>query len=92
MGLFEQYLLTEAGLSPADKKAIDVLNKQIATIDTQILAKVGPVGKGQFMNQSGENAGHINDQDPVYKALTARRAMLVARKLKISGKENAIKI
>ena len=92
MGLFEQYLLTEAGISPADKKAIDALTKQIEAIDKQILTKVGPIGKGPLMSQSGENAGHLNDQDPIYKALTARRAMLVAKKLKLSSKENAVKV
>lgn len=86
MGLFADYLLTEAGLSPADKRTSDQLTKQIQAIDKQIEAKVGPTGKGPFMQQSGDTAGHINDSDPTYKALTARRAMLVAKRLKLTDK------
>lgn len=86
MGLFESYLLTEAGLTPADKAAVNNLTRQIQTIDKQILSKVGPAGKGTLMQQTGDAAGHINDQDPFYKTLVARRAMLVAKRMKITGK------
>jgi len=86
MSIFGQYLLSEAGLSPTDKKMVDQLTKQIQTIDKQIETKVGPAGKGPLIQQTGDTAGHINDQDPQYKALTARRAMLLARRLKLTNK------
>lgn len=85
MGLFNYYLLTEAGLSPADKRMVDNLTHQIQTIDKQLQLRIGPTGKGKLMQQSGEYAGHINDKDPQYIALTQRRALLVAKKNKLMG-------
>lgn len=87
MGIFADYLLNEAGRSPADQRAIDNLTKQIELIDKQIEAKVGPTGKGPLMNKSGEDAGHINEKDPQYKALTTKRATLVAKRLKLTNKQ-----
>jgi hypothetical protein len=87
MGKFKEFFaILEAGQLPADKKAIDVLTKQIAMIDKQIESKIGPTGQGPLIQKTGDNAGHINDQDPVFKALTAKRAMLVARRLKLTNK------
>ena len=92
MGIFENYLLVEAGMSPAEKKAIDMVTKQINAIDLQIQNRVGPTGKGKLMTQTGELAGHLNDQDPQFKTLTARRAALVARKIAMTNKADKIKV
>lgn len=91
MSIFAKYLITEAGLIPSDKKTVDQLTKQIQAIDKIIETKVGPAGKGPFMQQTGDTAGHMNDQDPQYKALTARRAMLLARRLKLTNKAELAK-
>ena len=86
MGLFEYYLMTEAGMTPAEKNAVDILSKQIATIDKQLNTLIGPTGKGKLMQQQGDMAGHVNDQNPQFKALTARRAMLLAKKIALTNK------
>lgn len=73
-------------MTPADKSALDRLNKQIAIIDKQIATKIGAVGKGKIVQQTGEDAGRINEKDPEFVRLTNQRKMIVAKKAQLIAK------
>lgn len=73
-------------MTPTDKSAIDRLNKQIAMIDKQIATKIGAVGKGKMVQQTGEDAGRINEKDPEFIRLTNQRKMMVAKKAQLVAK------
>jgi hypothetical protein len=81
-----QTLFNEAGMTPADKAALDRLNKSIAMIDKQIATKIGPVGKGKMVQQTGEDTGKINEKDPEFIRLTNQRKMMVAKKAQLIAK------
>jgi hypothetical protein len=84
--IFMKSLINEAGMTPADKSALDRLNKQIAIIDKQIATKIGAVGKGKIVQQTGEDAGRINEKDPEFVRLTNQRKMIVAKKAQLIAK------
>lgn len=89
MGKFKEFmelLFNEAGMTPVDKATIDRLNKSIALIDKQIAAKIGATGKGKMVQQTGEDAGRLNEKDPEFIRLTNQRKMLVAKKAQLTAK------
>lgn len=73
-------------MTPVDKATIDRLNKSIALIDKQIAAKIGATGKGKMVQQTGEDAGRLNEKDPEFIRLTNQRKMLVAKKAQLTAK------
>lgn len=76
-------------MTPVDKSTLDRLNKSIALIDKQIAAKIGSVGKGKLVQQTGEDAGHINEKDPEFIRLTNQRKVMVAKKAQLTAKSGA---
>jgi hypothetical protein len=89
MGRFKEFmerLFNEAGMTPVDKATLDRLNKSIALIDKQISAKIGAVGKGKLVQQSGEDTGHLNEKDPEFIRLTNQRKVLLAKKSQLTAK------
>jgi hypothetical protein len=89
MGRFQEFmksLINEAGMTPTNKAAFDRLNKQIAMIDKQIATKIGAVGKGKLIQQTGEETGRLNEKDPEFIRLTNQRKMLVAKKAQLTAK------
>jgi len=83
---FMQTLFNEAGMTPADKATLDKLNKSIAMVDKQIATKIGAVGKGKLVQQTGEDTGRINEKDPEFVRLTNQRKMMVAKKAQLVAK------
>jgi len=73
-------------MTPADKATLDKLNKSIAMVDKQIATKIGAVGKGKLVQQTGEDTGRINEKDPEFVRLTNQRKMMVAKKAQLVAK------